>query len=114
MSPLSSTAKMLFSETSSLIIRLVIIALFITIAGTYYAHIRNEQVCIKRELRELRCELSTSQMTTKQLQAKADSLSNRWTILDRLNQNHSELTSITTDQVETMKVHDGAIIARND
>lgn len=101
-------------EASSLIGKLVLIALFITLAGTYYAHIRNEQVCINKELKELRCELSISQMQTKQLQAKSDSLSNRWTILDRLNQNHSELTHISNQQIEFMDRHDHAVVAKND
>ncbi len=113
MSQLTTTARTLLSETSSLISRLVVIALFITLAGTYYAHIRNEQVCIKQELRSLQCELSISQMQTKQLQAKADSLSNRWTILDRLNQNHSELSSINEQQVEFLSVQDSGIVAQN-
>ncbi len=113
MAHLTTTARALLSETSSLIGKLVLLALFITLAGTYYAHIRNEQVCINQELRALQCELSISQMQTKQLQAKADSLSNRWTILDRLNQNHSELSSINEQQVEFLSVQDSGIVAQN-
>ncbi|MFI3243851.1 MAG: hypothetical protein R3Y56_06325 [Akkermansia sp.] len=113
MPPLTTTARALLSETRTLISRLFLIALFITLAGTYYAHIHNEQVYIKQELRELQCELSISQMQTKQLQAKAESLSNRWTILDRLNQNHSELSHIKEQQVEFLNIQDSGIVAHN-
>lgn len=110
---LSTAARKRFMETSSLISKLVIIALFFTLAGTYYAHLRNEQVCIKRELNALNCELSISQMNTKQMEAKTESLANRWSILDRLNQNHSQLSSIQAGQIEVVTPHSKGTLAHN-
>ncbi len=69
-------------------------------AGVSYAVLKSNQVAERTELEKINREIAICRLNTNQYRAKADALTNRWAMLDRLNQDGSSLRDITHDQIE--------------
>ena len=69
-------------------------------AGVSYAVLKNSQVAEHTEIEKINREIAICRLNTNQYRAKADALTNRWAMRDRLNQDGSSLRDITHDQVE--------------
>ena len=79
---------------------MVVSAVIAASAGVSYAVLKNNQVAEHTELAKINREIAICPLNTNQYHAKTDTLTNRWIMLDRLNQDGSTLRDITHDQIE--------------
>ncbi len=79
---------------------MLVLACIVTAGGIYYAISKNEQVALNTNIKNIRRDIATCNMSRNQHLAKTHALCNRWAMLDRLNQDGSELRPIQREQIE--------------
>ncbi len=80
---------------------MIVVAFIIACGGVDYALVKNDITAIRIEQEKLQRLTANAQMSASMYHARANELTHRWTILDRLSQTGSELQAINIDQIET-------------
>ncbi len=75
-------------------------AVIATGLGVLYAVLKNDQVAVQTEISKLSREAAICRMNANQYKARADALTNRWAMRDRLLQDGSSLRDIQHGQIE--------------
>ena len=84
----------------SFLVWMVVFAILVSAGGVTYALFKNDQVAVRTEINNLNREIAVSNMNTNQHRAKANALTNRWAMRDRLSQDRSTLRDIDRSQIE--------------
>lgn len=99
----------------SFLVGMVIFAIITSSGGITYALFTNQQVLVRTDISQIKSQVSACTLNTSQLQAKTDSMTNRWVMRDRLIADHSTLRNIDRSQIElARRLHDSgvAVISR--
>ncbi|MCQ2372376.1 MAG: hypothetical protein MJ058_10065 [Akkermansia sp.] len=87
---------------------MVVFAVLAASGGVTYSVLKNRQVAVRTETEKLRRDTALCKLNASQYHAKANALSNRWEIRDRLAQEHSQLRDIDRRQIEIARaLHTG-------
>ena len=89
---------------------MVVFAIVMAGCGVCFATLKNKHVVVRTEINKIEREIAERRMNTKQYQAKATSLCNRWAMRDRLVQMGSGLQDIDRNQIEVARSADHADI----
>ena len=100
MPPNTTSTRYADQVSFSFLIWLVLFAALVSAGGITYALLKNDQVAVRTEINNLHREIAVCNMNTNQNNAKANALTNRWAMRDRLNQDHSTLRDIDRSQIE--------------
>ena len=99
--PPSSTSSRYADQVSfSFLVWMVVFAIMVSAGGITYALYKNDQVAVRTEINNLNREIAVCTMNTNQHRAKANALTNRWAMRDRLSQDRSTLRDINRSQIE--------------
>lgn len=79
---------------------MVLFAVLTCAGGVTYAVYKNKQVAVRTEINKLQRETAVCRMNANQYRAKANALTNRWAMRDRLSQDGSTLRDIERSQIE--------------
>ncbi len=101
MSTISEKAKSRHQISIATCVWMIVVAFIIACGGVDYALVKNDITAIGLEKDKLHRLTANAQMSTSMYQARANELTHRWTILDRLSQTGSELQTINFNQIET-------------
>lgn len=82
---------------------MVIFTIVTALCGVCYATLKNEHVAVRTEINKIEREIAERRMNTKQYQAKATGVCNRWAMRDKLAQMGSDLQDIDRNQIETAR-----------
>ena len=100
MSTFSSSSRYSHKVSFSFLVWMVGFAVLIASGGVTFAALKNEQVAVRTEINQLHRAIAVHNMNANQYRAKANALTNRWAMRDRLNQDGSLLQDIERSQIE--------------
>ena len=100
MSPSLNTSRYAHRVSFSFLVWMVVFAILVSAGGVTYALFKNDQVAVRTEINNLNREIAVSNMNTNQHRSKANALTNRWAMRDRLSQDRSTLRDIDRNQIE--------------
>lgn len=100
MAPQHSSSRYASRITYPVLLWMIAVALLFGCCGVTYAILKHQQVVERTEIRQVQREIAVCKLNANQYRAKANALTNRWAMRDRLSQDHSELRDITHDQIE--------------
>lgn len=83
-----------------MIMWLITFASLICGAGITYVVLKNEQIQIARDIKQMNEEIASCELTKEYYRSKTSSLTGRWAIRDRLVQDKSNLQPIEPSSVE--------------
>lgn len=89
--------------TYPVLLWMIAVALLFGCCGVAYAMLKHEQVVERTEIRQIQREIALCKLNANQYRAKANALTNRWAMRDRLSQDHSDLRDISQDQIEVAR-----------
>ncbi len=93
---------------------MIVVAFIIACGGVDYALVKNDITAIRIEQDKLERLTANAQMSASMYHARANELTHRWTILDRLSQTGSELQAISIDQIETPHSQEDSALSQHD
>ncbi len=82
---------------------MVLFAVLLAAGGVTYSVFKHEQVTVRTEINKIHREIAGHKMNANQYRAKANALTNRWAMRDRLSQDGSLLQDIERSQIETAR-----------
>ena len=100
MPPHTNTSRYADRISHSFLLWMVAFAIIVSAGGITYALFKNDQVAVRTEINNLNREIAVSNMNTNQHRAKANALTNRWAMRDRLSQDRSTLRDIDRSQIQ--------------
>ena len=80
-------------------------------AGITYAVLKNDQVQVTRDIKQMNDEIASCELTGEYYRSKTSSLTSRWAIRDRLAQDKSNLQPIDPAAVEYISPENASRIA---
>lgn len=75
-------------------------------AGITYAILKNDQIQVSRDIKQIHDEIVSCELTREYYRSKTSSLTSRWAIRDRLMQDKSNLQPIEASRVEYLSPRD--------
>ncbi len=81
---------------------LICIAVLACLTGTGISLLKNENICLQREINSARNEIAQCDNNIKYYRYKFNTFSSRWQIKERLAANKSGLVEIKPEQIETI------------
>ena len=100
MPPNTASTRYADQVSFSFLFWMVLFAVLVSAGGITYALLKNDQVAVRTEINNLHRQIAVCNMNTNQNNAKANALTNRWAMRDRLSQDHSTLRDIDRSQIE--------------
>lgn len=92
---------------------MVALAILASAGGVTYAVLKYNQVAVRTEINKLNREIAVCRINANQYRAKANALTNPWTMCDRLRKSGSELADIERIEIarttqESNRIHSTA------
>ena len=84
----------------SFLVWMVVFAILAASGGVTYSVLKNRQVAVRTETEKLRRDTALCNMNANQYRSKANALTNRWDMRERLEQDKSQLRDIDRSQIE--------------
>ena len=95
----------------SMIMWLIAFATLTCGAGITYAVLKNDQIQVARDIKQMNEEIASCDLTKEYYRSKTSSLTSRWAIRDRLAQDKSNLQPIEPSAVEYISSENASRIA---
>lgn len=99
----ATSSRYSLSISFSFLVWMVFFAIITATGGVTFAVLKNKQVAVRTEIELINRSISESNMNTNEHRAKITTLTNRWSMLARLDSFNSELRDITPDQIEPLR-----------
>lgn len=95
----------------SMIMWLIAFAALTCGAGITYAVLKNDQIQVARDIKQMNEEIASCELTKEYYRSKTSSLTSRWAIRDRLAQDKSNLQPIEPSAIEYISSENASRIA---
>ncbi len=98
-----SSSRYAHQVSFSFLVCMVLFAVLVAAGGVTYSVFKHEQVAVRTEINKIHRDTAAHKMNANHYRAKANALTNRWAMRDRLNQDGSQLQDIERSQIETAR-----------
>lgn len=86
-----------------LLVWMACLAILTAAGGVGYATLKNEEVAIRNEIKDLDRAIAASKMNTNEHRAKINAMTGKWNMLGRLSSLGSDLRDIAPSQIEELR-----------